>query len=98
MLEAWMNKSAEVEKGREIINVSFESRDKMQSALLVNAIAQAYLTYQTRIHHSNSAEILDLLEKQKQNAVLQPIFFRPKGTGRPTKKDRRNLGKLDGLF
>ena len=59
------NVVAEVEKGREIISISFESRNPVQTATLVNAVAQAYLTYQTRIHYSNSAEILDLLEKQK---------------------------------
>jgi ribosome-associated heat shock protein Hsp15 len=36
-------------------------------------------------------------EKRRQ-PVLQPLFFRPKGMGRPTKKDRRAMGKLgEGL-
>ena len=34
-------------------------------------------------------------EKQKQ-AQLQPVFFRPKGAGRPTKKERRELGTFFG--
>jgi ribosome-associated heat shock protein Hsp15 len=37
------------------------------------------------------------LEKKRQ-PVLQPLFFRPKGMGRPTKKDRRDMGKLGGAF
>ncbi len=38
-------------------------------------------------------------EYQKaREPVLQPLFFRPKGAGRPTKKDRRAMGKLDDAF
>jgi ribosome-associated heat shock protein Hsp15 len=38
-------------------------------------------------------------EYQKQREpVLQPLFFRPKGAGRPTKKDRRAMGKMDDFF
>jgi capsular exopolysaccharide synthesis family protein len=59
------NVSSEVERGREIVSISFESSNAVQAAEMVNAIAKSYLTYQTRIHHSNSGEILDLLEKQK---------------------------------
>lgn len=29
--------------------------------------------------------------------VLQPLFHRPRGMGRPTKKDRRQMGKLGGF-
>jgi ribosome-associated heat shock protein Hsp15 len=36
-------------------------------------------------------------EKTKE-PVLRPLFHRPKGTGRPTKKDRRKMGKLGELF
>jgi capsular exopolysaccharide synthesis family protein len=57
--------AAQVEPGRDIISISFESRNAVHAAEVVNAIAKSYLTYQTRIHHSNSAEILDVLEKQK---------------------------------
>jgi ribosome-associated heat shock protein Hsp15 len=32
-------------------------------------------------------------EKRRQ-PVLQPLFFRPKGMGRPTKKQRRDITKL----
>ncbi len=34
-------------------------------------------------------------EYEKQRApVVRPLFIRPKGLGRPTKKDRRSLDKL----
>ena len=36
--------------------------------------------------------------EKKREPVLQPLFYRPKGAGRPTKKDRRDLKKLDGIF
>jgi ribosome-associated heat shock protein Hsp15 len=36
---------------------------------------------------------LSELEKPRER-VIQPLFFRPKGMGRPTKKDRRDLEKL----
>jgi ribosome-associated heat shock protein Hsp15 len=36
--------------------------------------------------------------EKKREPVLQPLFFRPKGAGRPTKKDRRAMGKLDDIF
>jgi ribosome-associated heat shock protein Hsp15 len=36
--------------------------------------------------------------EKRRDPMLQPLFRRPKGTGRPTKKDRRQMGKLDGFF
>jgi len=36
-------------------------------------------------------------EKPKE-PMLQPLFQRPKGMGRPTKKERRQMGKLGELF
>jgi ribosome-associated heat shock protein Hsp15 len=36
-------------------------------------------------------------EKPKE-ARLQPLFDRPKGMGRPTKKDRRQMGKFGEFF
>ena len=36
-------------------------------------------------------------EKPK-DPVLQPLFHRPKGMGRPTKKDRRQMGKFGEFF
>lgn len=32
--------------------------------------------------------------EKRREPVLEPMFFRPKGTGRPTKKERRSLDKL----
>jgi ribosome-associated heat shock protein Hsp15 len=36
--------------------------------------------------------------QKKREPVLEPIFYRPKGAGRPTKKDRRTLSKVKRLF
>lgn len=36
-------------------------------------------------------------EKPK-DPVLQPLFHRPKGMGRPTKKDRRQMGRFGEIF
>ena len=38
-------------------------------------------------------------EYQKpKDPVLQPLFHRPKGMGRPTKKDRRQMGNFGEIF
>jgi ribosome-associated heat shock protein Hsp15 len=34
--------------------------------------------------------------EKRREPVLQPLFYRPKGTGRPTKKDRRQMEKFGG--
>jgi ribosome-associated heat shock protein Hsp15 len=34
--------------------------------------------------------------EKRTDSALQPLFHRPKGLGRPTKKDRRSLGGLSG--
>lgn len=36
--------------------------------------------------------------EKKREPVLEPLFFRPKGTGRPTKKDRRAMDKAGGII
>lgn len=36
--------------------------------------------------------------QRKREPVLEPLFFRPKGTGRPTKKDRRAMDKAGGII
>jgi ribosome-associated heat shock protein Hsp15 len=32
--------------------------------------------------------------EKKRERVLEPFFFRPKGAGRPTKKDRRTMDRM----
>jgi capsular exopolysaccharide synthesis family protein len=59
------NIDAEVGKHNDLIYVSLEAHEKYDAAKLVNAVVGAYVTYQTRIQHSNSAEVLDLLQKEK---------------------------------
>jgi ribosome-associated heat shock protein Hsp15 len=36
--------------------------------------------------------------QKRKDPVLQPLFYRPKGMGRPTKKDRRAMGKIEDVF
>ena len=36
--------------------------------------------------------------EKRRDPMLQPLFRRPKGAGRPTKKDRRTMDKLGGMF
>lgn len=36
--------------------------------------------------------------EKPREAVLEPLFYRPKGTGRPTKKDRRAMGKIGKMI
>jgi ribosome-associated heat shock protein Hsp15 len=36
--------------------------------------------------------------EKRKDPVLQPLFFRPKGLGRPTKKDRRSMRKIEDIF
>jgi ribosome-associated heat shock protein Hsp15 len=36
--------------------------------------------------------------EKPRDPILQPLFRRPKGAGRPTKKDRRTMDKLGGMF
>jgi polysaccharide biosynthesis transport protein len=57
--------SADVEAGRKLIDVSFEGRNALDAARIVNAVAQAYITFQTQIHHSASSQALDELDKEK---------------------------------
>ena len=56
---------AEVGKHDDLIYVSLEAHNKYDAAKLVNAVVQAYVTYQTTIQHSTSAEVLDLLQKKQ---------------------------------
>jgi ribosome-associated heat shock protein Hsp15 len=36
--------------------------------------------------------------EKRRDPILQPLFRRPKGTGRPTKKDRRTMDKFGGML
>jgi polysaccharide biosynthesis transport protein len=60
------NVVADVVKHSELISVSLEARNPVESAAMVNAIVQAYITYQTKIQHSTSAEALDLLQRERE--------------------------------
>lgn len=36
--------------------------------------------------------------QKRKERPLEPLFYRLKGLGRPTKKDRREIGKIRKLF
>src|SRR5687767_3356767 len=57
--------SATVGKQSDIITVSLEAPDPEDAALLVNAIVNSYIEYQTRQHRSTAAEVLKILQKEK---------------------------------
>jgi polysaccharide biosynthesis transport protein len=61
------NVNAAVAEHSQLIDVSLEARDKFDAARIVNAVVQSYLTYQTRIQHSTSAGLLDVLDKEKSH-------------------------------
>ena len=58
------NIDAQVGQHNELVNVSLEARNKFDAAKLVNAVVQAYITFQTRMQHGSSAQVLDLLRKE----------------------------------
>jgi len=59
------NLNVEVGKKTDIINVSMDAHDPIEAAKLVNAVVRAYVAYQTKSKHSTSAEVLQILQKQK---------------------------------
>jgi capsular exopolysaccharide synthesis family protein len=59
------NLSVEVGKKTDIINVSMDARDPVEAAKLVNAVVKAYASYEAKSQHSTSAEVLQILQKQK---------------------------------
>lgn len=61
---------AEVGKKSDLIYVSLEAHNPHDAAKIVNAIVQAYVTYQTKTQHSTSAEVLDLLQKERSRDEL----------------------------
>lgn len=64
------NITAEVGKKSELIYVSLESHNAVDASNLVNAVVQAYVTYQTKMQHSTSAEVLDILQKEASRDEL----------------------------
>ncbi|HEX4055381.1 MAG TPA: polysaccharide biosynthesis tyrosine autokinase [Tepidisphaeraceae bacterium] len=61
---------AEVGKNSDLIYVSLEAHNPHDAAKIVNAVVQAYVTYQTKTQHSTSAEVLDLLQKERSRDEL----------------------------
>ena len=61
---------AEVGKKSELIYVSLEAHNAVDASSLVNAVVSAYVTYQTKMQHSTSAEVLDILQKEASRDEL----------------------------
>jgi capsular exopolysaccharide synthesis family protein len=59
------NISAEIGKPSQFIEVSFESRDARESAIMVNAVVQAYVTFERKVRNDDSIELVTQLQKQK---------------------------------
>ena len=51
--------------------------------------------FSSEIASGNYKDITPEDEKNKHKDSLPPVFYRPKGSGRPTKKERRDI---DGMF
>lgn len=66
-LTVYLKKQLNVDVGRkdEIISVSFDSPYPVEAATLVNAVVDAYVTYQSGQKHSTAAEMLKILQKEK---------------------------------
>lgn len=66
-LVVYLKRKLDVEVGRkdEIITVSFDSPYPMEASELVNAVVDAYVTYQRGQKHSTAAQMLALLQKEK---------------------------------
>ena len=65
--------SAEVGKKDDLITVSIDTKDAAEGAQIVKAVVDSYSTYQHKTQHSTAAEVLDILQKQKDadNAQLE---------------------------
>lgn len=57
--------SVAVGKDDDIITVSLELPDPQEAALLVNSVVESYVDYQSRQHRSTAAELLKILQKEK---------------------------------
>jgi capsular exopolysaccharide synthesis family protein len=57
--------TADVGKKDDIINVSFDSPYPTEAAQLVNAVVDSYITYHATSKRSTSAEVLKILQKEK---------------------------------
>jgi polysaccharide biosynthesis transport protein len=56
---------ATVGKNNDIITVSFQSVDPEEAARVVNSVVDAYVTYQSTQKRSTAAEVLKILQKEK---------------------------------
>lgn len=65
---AYLKRAVEARVGKqsEIITVSAESPYPEEAAVLVNAVVDAYITYQNKTRRSTAAEVLKILGNEKQ--------------------------------
>ncbi len=51
---------------REFISIGFESPNAVETAQLVNAVADMYIAFTGKQHHNTAAEVLKILQKEKE--------------------------------
>ena len=56
---------------REFINITFESPDPVEAAQLVNAVADAYISFTGKQRKNTAAEVLKLLQKEKEKREVE---------------------------
>ena len=59
---------ATVAKNSDVITVSFQSVDPEEAARVVNSVVDAYVTYQSTQKRSTAAEVLKILQKEKNKS------------------------------
>jgi capsular exopolysaccharide synthesis family protein len=62
---AFIQLSLAVVPDRDFINISFESPDAVEAAQIVNSIADTYISFTDKQHHNNAADVLKILQKEK---------------------------------
>jgi len=67
----YLRKNIDVAVGKkdEIISVSFESPYPLEAAQIVNGIVEAYMTYRSEHERQNSAQVLEILQRERERTA-----------------------------
>jgi capsular exopolysaccharide synthesis family protein len=63
---AFIKSGLTVNPDKDFISIGYESPNRIEAAQLVNAIADAYVSFTSKQHHNNAAEVLKILQKEKE--------------------------------